>query len=333
MSLASYRAAPPRDKISIDDKRDFFICQAFFIKFYDYIQFDFINSLRFIKICNQFKKVFYVKMKIETIDNLEQSFELMQKENGIVGWYAHELSEFLEYADFNTFKTVVRNARASADQSGFDSDKDFIATFKDGLETYKLTRFAVLLCVMFADDRKPKVARLKVFLSKVQDEVLTSYEIERIKERKNLSMAEKNMTASATKNGLSKDKISWFKDAGFRGMYNMGAEKLKQYKGVDSTKTIYNFMGVDETMANGWRAVLTRGKIENENLKTNDKIIQAAKEAGAEVRASVIKNLGVKPENIPAEGNIDDVKKKMKSSRKSIQSIDEKKSKKKLSNK
>lgn len=278
--------------------------------------------MRFTKIYNQLKESFYAKMQIEKIDNLEQSFELMQKENGIIGWYAHELSEFLEYADFTTFKAVVRKARASADQSGFDSDKDFVATSKDNMETYKLTRFAVLLCVMFADDRKPKVARLKVFLSKFQDDVLTNYEIERIKERNNLTIAEKNMTASATKNGLSKEKISWFKDAGFKGLYNMGVKKLKEHKGIDSSKTLYNFMGLDETMANGWRAVLTRGKIENENLKTDAKIIQAAKDAGAEVRASVIKNLGVKPENIPVEEDTDDAKKKIKDVRKTVQSVD-----------
>lgn len=119
-------------------------------------------------------------MQIESVENLEQSFELMQKENGSVGWYAHELSDFLGYADFNTFKQVVRKARASTDQAGFDSDKDFIVVKKDDIETYKLTRFAVLLCVMLADGKKPKVAQLKVLLSKFQDDVLTNYKIERI---------------------------------------------------------------------------------------------------------------------------------------------------------
>lgn len=269
-------------------------------------------------------------MQIEKIDNLEQSFELMQKENGIIGWYAHELSEFLEYSDFATFKTVVRKARASADQSGFDSDKDFVATKVDDIETYKLTRFAVLLCVMFADDKKPKVAQLKVLLSKFQDDVLTNYEIERIEAREQLTHGEKYMTSVASQHGLQRDNISIFKDNGFKGMYNMGVKRLKTYKGVTGNDPIYNYMNLTETTANALRTTLTADTIKNKNLSNQQEIIKVANEVGKDIRNLVITRTGSKPEDIKLEANINDIKRKLKNTRKVVQSVDDKKVKKKL---
>ncbi len=258
-------------------------------------------------------------------NNLEQSFELMQKQNGINGWYAHELSNLLGYTDFNTFKQVVRKARASADQTGLDSDKDFISININGVDTYKLTRFAVLLCVMFADDKKPKVAQLKVILSKFQDEVLASYDIERIQEREKLTHGEKYMTITASRQGLSKDKISWFKDAGFKGMYNMGAKKLKQHKGIEGNETIYNYMNLTETAANTFRTTQTAERIKNKNLTTDNSIIKAAEDIGREVREIVIANTGIKPENIKTDSDIKAVKKKIKNIRQKTQKLDDKK--------
>lgn len=270
-------------------------------------------------------------MKIETIDNLEQSFELLQRENGIIGWYAHELAELLDYTDFGIFKQVVRRARGYADQAGFDSDKDFVSTKVNDIETYKLTRFAVLLCVMFADDKKPKVLQLKVLLAKFQDDVLTSYEIERIQERENLTHGEKYMTSVAAQHGLAINKMSWFKEAGFKGMYNMGAKTLKVHKGARGEDTIYNYMNLTETAANTFRTTQTAERIKNKNLYSPESIIKAAEDVGKEVREIVIANTGFKPENIPIDPNIKDVKKKIRQIRKTVQKIDSEKAKKKLS--
>lgn len=259
---------------------------------------------------------------VEKIEELGSSFELMKKENGILFWYAHELSVFLEYPDFASFKFAVRMARAAADQAGFDSDKDFIPVTINDLETYKLTRFACLLCVMFADDKNEKVLQLKVSLSQYQDYVLNNYDIERIQEREKLTHGEKYMTTTAIAHGLSGEKIAKFKDDGYRGMYNMGVTELHTHKGVKSSRNLYNVMGITELAANTFRTTQTAERIKNKNLHSSEQMRMAAHEVGREVREIVIANTGVKPESIPIEQNIDDVKKNLKNIRKDILKMD-----------
>ena len=72
---------------------------------------------------------------------VEQNLDRIVRENGNTFWYAHELSKFLTYKSFDSFKNVVRKAKASLERLGVDSEVEFSYEDIDGLKTWKLSRF------------------------------------------------------------------------------------------------------------------------------------------------------------------------------------------------
>ena len=245
------------------------------------------------------------------------SIEDLAKENGITFWYAHDLSEYLEYKDFDTFKNVVKKARASADHiGGIDSDDEFISIELNGRRTFKLTRFACLLCVLHADDKKPKVSLAKVALAKFVDEVLHNYKnkIDRIDARTELSVGENEMESAAKQQGLSNDKFALFKNAGYRGMYNMSLRQLKEHKGIDVKHNLYDHMGIEELAANTFRVTQTKARLNNSTIIDEQDIIKIANSVGKMVRGV----MHVKPENLKTEQKIAQIKSEVKKTHKKI---------------
>ncbi|MDD3266662.1 MAG: damage-inducible protein D [Burkholderiales bacterium] len=256
------------------------------------------------------------------------SIEDIAKENGIRFWYAHDLSKYLEYKDFDNFKSVIKKARATMDQiGGIDSDDEFIPMEVDGIKTYKLTRFACLLSVLSADNKKPRVAIAKAGLAKFVDIALQQYaeRLERLEERSKLTHGEQYMSGIAQSHGMSSDKFAIFKDAGYRGMYNMSITDLKNYKGVGKKDTLYDYMGITELAANTFRVTQTAERIKSANIKSENGMIQAAKEVGKEVRNIVIHNTHKNPEDLAIEAKITEVKKEIKATRKKMINHDKKK--------
>jgi len=254
------------------------------------------------------------------------SLEDIAEENGIRFWHAHKLSEFLGYKDFDSFQDVIRKARVSSEQIGIDTDSEFVLSEYGGEKTYKLTRFALFLCVVHADEKKPTVTQAKAALAKFADMALQAYsnQIGRLSERNNLSIGENFMGGVAQAHGLSKDKFGIFKDAGYRGMYNMPLKKLKEYKGVKSG-ILYDFMGITELAANTFRVTQTAESIRQNNIVSEKFMIETAKNVGSKVRQMVEENTGKSPENLPTEPRLAQVKSGLKQTRKKMLQHDKKK--------
>ena len=84
--------------------------------------------------------------------------------------------------------------------------------------------------------RSPQVAAAKVAMAALAHEVIAArlgqYELGRIKTHDDLKSAESSMAAAAQRAGVQSQEQGLFKDAGFRGMYNMSLRDLKQLRGL-----------------------------------------------------------------------------------------------------
>jgi len=191
------------------------------------------------------------------------SLEDIAEENGIRFWHAHKLSEFLGYKDFESFQSVIRKARVSSEQIGIDTDSEFVLSeYNNGERTYKLTRFALFLCVVHADEKKPTVTQAKAALAKF-----------------------------GLKSGV-----------------------------------LYDFMGITELAANTFRVTQTAESIRQNNIISEELMIEAAKNVGSKVRQMVEENTGKSPEALPTEPKLAQIKSKLKLTRKKMLQHDKKKS-------
>lgn len=125
---------------------------------------------------------------------------------------------------------------------------------------------------MHANSKKEQVNQAKTILAAVADKLVQNAiddnVIQRLGVRKKLTDGEQIMSATAKSVGLLPEHFGIFKDAGFRGMYNMELNELKRYKHIpDDKRTLYDFMGNTELAGNWFRVTQTTERIKNKNVK------------------------------------------------------------------
>lgn len=262
-----------------------------------------------------------------------QVFEASGRENGARYWLAHEFMNVLGYDTWTSFKNIITKAMGSCTRLGIDPTEAFtpLAMDLDGKQfrTYKLTRFACFLVSMHADAKKPEVAKAKTLLAAIADQLIqdriNDHDLGRIETREDLKTAEKAMCHVAQNGGLESPQFGIFKDAGFRGMYNMSLQRLVVYKGGEAGKTLYDFMGLEELAGNLFRVTQTTARIKTQDVQGLNQLVKTAEQVGAEVRNIMIRNSGVPPEAIELKEDIAGVKKRLKSTNRAMNRLDVKK--------
>lgn len=258
-----------------------------------------------------------------------QQFENDAHENGVRYWFAHEFMHKLGYDNWPSFRAVIQKSMSNCLNLGIEIEDVFIPMeLPDGTKSYKLTRFACFLVAMQADVKKPEVAKAQIALAAIAEalleEKLSENGITRIEERGKLTSAEKHLGGVAKLAGIQSSEYGIFKDAGFRGMYNMSLKALQQYKCAGSGRTLYDFMGITELAANTFRVTQTAERMKKNNAKGLNQSSYTAGEVGKEVREIMLKSSGIAPEDLPLEENISSVKRKIKSANNKMKKLDNK---------
>ena len=205
----------------------------------------------------------------------------------------------------------------------FRSDKVIVNGREE--EDFKLTRFACFLVAQHADVRKPAVEEVRTYLAGLATVMVDGQMLERLEERDNLTAGEKTMASAATLAGVGSTEMAFFKDAGFRGMYNMSRKRLAAHKGLAAEKVLYDYMGIEELAANSFRVTQTAARLKSTGVYGAQVAQQVARDVGADVRATMIRNSGGRgPESIPLETDIKDVRKAIKTTSKALAKQDKK---------
>lgn len=261
-------------------------------------------------------------------------FEESSRQNGHRYWLAHDFMAQLGYETWGAFSKIINKAMASCAALDIDilGNFDQIEMVYQGqaVKTFKLSRFACFLITMHADSKKEQVSQAKTVLAAIADKLIQSKidenTVERLELRERLKDGEGIMSAAAKAAGLiSSDDFGMFKNAGFRGMYNMSLADLKKFKGVDSNAVLYDFMGHTELAGNYFRVTQTAEKIKSNHAKGLHEVAAVAHEVGRDVRNMMIQNSGIKPEHLAIEENIKEVKKTLKGANRQMIKHDKKK--------
>lgn len=241
---------------------------------------------------------------VNTIDNYESIFENQVNSNGFTYWFARDLMNTLGYKDYNNFKKSINKAISICASLNIDVEDNFKKTKRiiDNKETedYKLSRFACYLTTMNSDIKKPEVAKAQAYLAKYAEIIVTiqqeAQNIERIELRGKLSEEEKALMGVAKIHRV--DNYALFQNAGYMGLYNMSINQLKERKGIDTKKTLLDYMNSTELGANIFRITQTAEKINRENIQGQYSLEKAHKDVGKEVRDSMIRMHNQRPEDL-----------------------------------
>lgn len=253
-------------------------------------------------------------------------FEEFAQQNGMTYWSARWLMQRLDYASWSSFFKVLNKAIASCVRAGLPVLENFqaIQVIVDGRpeDDYKLSRFACFLVVQHADIRKPAVEEVRTHLAAFTAIVLEAMQLERLEAREHLAAGESAMAVAASGAGVPDDKMAIFKDAGYRGLYNMSLRDLKTYKGFAGKGVLYDFMGLTEMGANIFRVTQTAERLKHVGRAGLPAAKQVAQQVGKEIRATMARSSGVRPEDLPLEQDINQVRKGLKTANRELGEAD-----------
>jgi DNA-damage-inducible protein D len=260
------------------------------------------------------------------------SFEDLGRQNGFRYWFARDLMNMLGYADYAIFKRgAINKAMTVCSTLDIDVAANFEQTSRniDGTtqSDYRLSKFACYLIAMNGDVKKKEVAKAQAYFITVTEAfkrcVHEAQQVERIAIRGEVSQRETSLSSVAKDAGV--ENFAFFQNKGYLGLYNMPINELKERKGIPSGRSPLDFMGKEELAANLFRITQTEAKIRNEGIQGQVKLEDVAFSVGRQVRQTMEKISGTKPENLPISTDIKTVKSDIKSTQKEFLKLDKSK--------
>jgi DNA-damage-inducible protein D len=259
------------------------------------------------------------------------SFESLKKLNqhGIEYWSARDLQSCLGYTEWRKFENAIKKAIESCKQSGNDPKHHFVGadnpiTSGKGriqlVKDYHLSRFACYLIAQNGDSRKSEIAQAQKYFAiqtrrqEISDQMAA--DLERIETRQQASIEFKALSGAAKEAGVQNSMFGIFHDAGYKGLYGgLGSDAIKTRKGIAPKEQLMDRMNTTELAANLFRMTQTRDKLKRDKIKNQQEAIETHKTVGKEVRKAIEEIGGTLPENILPAEPIDQVKKRLKTTK------------------
>ena len=271
---------------------------------------------------------------LEGYNECIKGFEGCKKiaESGVEYWHARDLMPMLEYANWANFKGVIEKARSACKSSGIEEANHFADTSKmvsigsgaqREAEDYYLTRYACYLVAMNADPSKKPVGFAQTYFTvqarrqEVRDQL--SEIDQRLQDRMQLMENNRRLAGAAKQAGVTRFPL--FQDAGYRGLYaGMGLSEVKAFKRIPASEDLLDNVSRLELSAHNFRATLTEERLNRDEIKSEQRAMATHKTVGQEVREVMLRDNGVKPENLKAEPSIKKLVQKQRRQLKAAQS-------------
>ena len=238
-------------------------------------------------------------------------------ENGMEFWYARELAEVLDYAEWRNFLKVIKRSMIACDNSGNNTLDHFVevdkmveigSKTKRKIKDYELTRYACYLIMQNGDPRKEIIAlgqtyfAVQTYRQEVNDRFDSLDEdTRRLIIRGDIKQWNQLLVDSAHDIGIIDNKdYAIFQNAGYMGLYGgLTVDDIKKIKKLKPKEKILDFMGSTELAANLFRISQTTEKLKKSKVENKTKANHIHYEVGRKVRKAIKDIGGTMPEDLP----------------------------------
>lgn len=263
-----------------------------------------------------------------------QVFESIKQNNPYGGeyWSARDLMPLLGYDRWERFEDTIERARAACRNAGQVEEDHFLGAAKmvtigsnahREIKDHFLSRFGCYLVAMNGDPRKPEIATAQAYFAiqtrraEMADELSDTEKRYLVRER--VVDLNKRLNQAAQTSGVNSRMFGVFHDAGYKGLYGgLGAQDIKEKKGIGKNEDILDCMGRAELAANEFRITQTEQKLTNERIQGQDRAIDVHHEVGRKVRQTIVELGGTMPEDLPTEPSIKPLLEKHRRARKKL---------------
>jgi DNA-damage-inducible protein D len=273
-----------------------------------------------------------MKMKKELITKLFLKFEnACNVYEGIEFWSAREIQQIFNYAEWRNFEKVVNKAKDACKNSGDKIPDHFVEINKmvglgSGSERFiadiALTRYACYLIAQNGDPGKSEVAFAQTYFA-VQtrkQEIIEKrlLDIARVSARDKLSKSEKKLSAIIYERGVDHKGFAIIRSKGDQVLFGGNStQKMKIKLNIPENKPLSDFLPTLTIKAKDFANELTSHNVEIKDLKGVNSISIEHVENNKAVRNILLKR-GIKPEDLPADEDVQKVRRRLAGETKKI---------------
>lgn len=271
-------------------------------------------------------------MKKEQIQQLFAQFEnARQQVEGIECWSARDLQGILGYAKWDNFFKVIEKARTATESSGIPVADHFAGVGKmvplgSGAEReipdVMLTRYACYLVAQNGDPAKNEIAFAQTYFA-VQtrrQEIIEKrlLDVARVSAREKLTKSERKLSGILYERGVDDMGFAIIRSKGDQVLFGGYTTQMMKFKlKIADSKPLADFLPTLTIKAKDFANELTSHNTETKDLKGVNAITQEHIENNKAVRKMLLER-GVKPEELPADEDVQKVKRRLESDEKQM---------------
>jgi DNA-damage-inducible protein D len=271
-------------------------------------------------------------MKKELISELFQKFEnACYVYQNVECWSAREIQEIFNYAEWRNFLKVIDKAKEACNNSGDTVSDHFVdinkmvslgSHSKREIDDIALTRYACYLVAQNGDSGKSEVAFAQTYFA-VQtrkQEIIEKrlLDVARVSAREKLSKSEKKLSAIIYERGVDHKGFAIIRSKGDEVLFGgYSTQMMKRKLQIPENKPLADFLPTLTMKAKDFANELTSHNVEIKDLKGLNSISSEHVENNKAVRKMLLQR-GVKPEDLPADEDVQKVKRRLAGENKKV---------------
>ncbi len=271
-------------------------------------------------------------MKKEIVAKLNMNFEeAAYQEDGVEYWFARDLQELLNYAEWRNFLQVVEKAKTACKNSGQYISDHFVDVNKTinmpkgatkQIGDIMLTRYACYLIAQNGDSKKEQIAFAQSYFAiqtRKQELLEERIEaIERLQAREKLTTTEKEFSKLIYERGVDNLGFGRIRSKGDKALFGgYTTMNIKKKLGVPKGRPLADFLPTITIKAKDFATEITNFNVKKDDLIGEIRITDEHVKNNTEVRSLLVKS-DIMPEELPPAEDAKKLERKVKSDSKKL---------------